>query len=197
MPPARRLPPNGGFLSRPVSACCNAPWGFRHAPGIQPSAGPEARHPPRRRRSPDADSLKAALPPIIAQAGGVLSDQKLPPAHPLQQSRPGGGHHLRRGYARVVQEPIEPNLARPVAAQSAQTDPARAGTQQPFQKKDPPFSSRPSPNRPRPVIIANHPLLSGDSESNITGGRKGKIIPDLCGGGRVEPEDDGQSQVIA
>jgi hypothetical protein len=100
---------------------------------------------------------------------------------------PGGDHHLQRCHARVLQEPLKPHLASPVAAQSPRADAALAETQQPLQKEGPPFSSRPSPNRPRPVIIANHSPLGDGSESDIRGRRKEKFIPDLCGGGRVRP----------
>jgi hypothetical protein len=90
--------------------------------------------------------------------------------------RPRRVHHLRRCDARVLQEAVEPHLAGSVAAQRAQADPALAETQQPAQKKGPPFSSRLSPNWPRHVIIANRPLLRGNTESHIATDCKGILF---------------------
>lgn len=98
--------------------------------------------------------MQAALVAIVAQAGGVLDRQDMPPRHqaPRHQAHGAGSsgrHHLRRCHPRVVQQPVQPNLAGTAAAQGPHPRPAaRANLQQPRQQEGPPFSSRRSPNRP-------------------------------------------------
>ena len=111
----------------------------------------------------------------VAQTGGVLDHQDMPPARLPQ--RPGARcrDHLLRRHAPIVEKSRQTHLAGAVDPEPANADPAAAARHQPGQQKGPPFCRRRSPNPPRSSLIAetsNRKSPAIDSETR----RRGKPL---------------------
>lgn len=97
-----------------------------------------------------ADGTEAwpRLPRPQHELRSVLYGDDMPAGDPRRSPLPGMPRHLGSRHCAIVQQSPELHLRRPLAA-----EPANAATRRGNQRRvqlDPPFSRRPSPNRPNP-----------------------------------------------
>jgi hypothetical protein len=97
--------------------------------------------------------LFMAIAALRSNHCGVLDRQNMPPRNPPRRGRPSRPHHLFRRNGTVAQKTAQADLASPIPAQPPHTHPTRAKLNKPRLQKDPPFSRRRSPNRPKPSFI--------------------------------------------
>lgn len=91
---------------------------------------------------------------IVAQGGGVLYRQDMPPLDQSGSARTSGRDHLFRPHAPIAQETRKAHLASPIAPHATHADTSLPNRDEAGQKIDPPFSRRRSPNRPKPHSIS-------------------------------------------
>ncbi len=95
-----------------------------------------------------------------ANAGRILDREHMMSYRTRTRARRGRLHHLGHAHRRIVQEPKQPDLARPVLAQAANPHSTTASLDQAPMQKDPPFSSRRSPKRPSVKSVMAAPFKS-------------------------------------
>ena len=119
----------------------------QHVPGAR------RRVEPALRLLADRAVVGLARPPTAqCQFAGILRHHDVAPGNTPRRARGRLAHHLAGAYPWVAQEAREPHLP---CSTSAKPPDARAGPlDQSLVQGGPPFSSRPSPNRPSPYSIA-------------------------------------------
>ena len=119
------------------------------------------------RRTTPADRTKArraSRTPANRHLARVLDHQNIAPRRPLGRAQPDRQGHFRHAHTRVAQKPVKPHLASPRTRK-----PADAGARfchKSLVKQGPPFSSRPSPNRPSSYATASIPASMPNHQSH-------------------------------